>query len=116
MNKKTIAIIAGILTINVILYIAYVIVSVKNKDNEAEKDIFMSEETVEDDCMKEYMEENVTQTTSANEEKVAANAILILKKYYAKCDHTINEYVELPKELVNMTKKEVEEQYKLSLL
>lgn len=111
MNKKTIAIIAGILTINVILYIAYVIVSVKNKDNEAEKDIFMSEETVEDDCMKEYMEENLAQTTSANEEKVAANAILILKKYYAKCDHTINEYVELPKELVNMTKNEVEEQY-----
>lgn len=111
MNKKTIAIIAGILTINVILYIAYVIVSVKNKDNEAEKDIFMSEETVEDDCMNEYMEENLTQTTSANEEKVAANAILILKKYYAKCDHTINEYVELPKELVNMTKNEVEEQY-----
>ena len=111
MNKKTIAIIAGILTINVILYITYVIVSVKNNDNEAEKDIFMSEETVEDDCMNEYIEENLTQTTSANEEKVAANAILILKKYYVKCDHTINEYVELPKELVNMTKKEVEEQY-----
>ena len=30
-----------------------------------------------------------------------------LKKYYSKCEHTINEYVELPPELVNMTEQEI---------
>ena len=45
------------------------------------------------------------------EEKLAANAILIMKKYYQKCEHTINEYVELPQELVNMTEEEVQAQY-----
>ena len=52
-----------------------------------------------------------TTTVSMAEEKVSANAILILKKYYKKCEHTINEYVELPQELVNMTKDEVQAQY-----
>ena len=35
----------------------------------------------------------------------------MLKKYYKKCDHTINEYVELPQELVNLTKEQVQEKY-----
>ena len=30
-----------------------------------------------------------------------------ITKYYQKCEHTINEYVELPQELVNMTKEEI---------
>ena len=72
-------------------------------------------EKIEDECTEEYNEEQManqnTTAVSSTEEKVAANAILILKKYYTKCDHTINEYVELPKELVNLTKEQVQEKY-----
>ena len=66
---------------------------------------------VEDECTEEYEElENAT-TVVSKEEKLSANAILILKKYYQKCEHTINEYAELPQELVNMTEAEVQEEY-----
>ena len=68
-------------------------------------------EVIEDECTEEYKEEqNVTEVNST-EEKVSSNAILILKKYYIQCDHTINEYVELPQELVNMTKEQVQAHY-----
>lgn len=33
------------------------------------------------------------------------------KKYFKQCDHTINEYVEMPQELVNLTKEEVQNKY-----
>ena len=66
---------------------------------------------VEDECTEEYEEYQNATTVSAREEKLATNAILILKKYYQKCEHTINEYVELPQELVNMAEEEVQAQY-----
>lgn len=80
-------------------------------EQEPEINTYVSEK-IEDECTEEYKEEeqNVT-TVSSTEEKVASNAILILKKYYSKCDHTINEYVELPQELVNLTKEQVQEKY-----
>ena len=34
-----------------------------------------------------------------------------VKKYFKQCDHTINEYVEMPQELVNLTKEEVQNKY-----
>ena len=68
-------------------------------------------ELVKDECIDEYAEEQNATAVTSTEEKVASNAILILKKYYAQCDHTINEYVELPQELVNMTKEEVQAHY-----
>lgn len=100
------AICAGIVT--------YFIVR-QNKKSGAipETNTYISEK-IEDECTEEYKEEQEQQNTtevSSTEEKVAANAILILKKYYTKCDHTINEYVELPKELVNLTKEQVQEKY-----
>ena len=94
--------------------ITYLIVRQNKKsENIPETNIYMSEK-IEDECTEEYKEEQEQQDTTAvssTEEKVAANAILILKKYYTKCDHTINEYVELPKELVNLTKEQVQEKY-----
>lgn len=72
---------------------------------------FVSEK-VDDECTEEYLQlQNIT-TVSATEEKLSSNAILILKKYYKNCDHTLNEYVELPQELVNMTENEVKDYYK----
>lgn len=95
-----------------VLIIALYIVSNKEsvKDEGTGDNIYISE-VIEDECTEEYEQNQNATTVVSTEEKLAANAILILKKYYQQCEHTINEYVELPQELVNMTEKEVQEQY-----
>ena len=64
-------------------------------------------------------EENILENSSSNEvleaasteEKVSPNAEFAMKKYYNQCGHFKFEYAELPEELVNLTKEEVEEFY-----
>ena len=92
-----------------IIIASYILFSTKEERIE-ENNIYISE-LVEDECTEEYEEYQKLTTVYSGEEKLSANAILILKKYYQKCDHTINEYVELPQELVNMTKEEVQAEY-----
>ena len=110
MNNKTIMIIIAILLIISTIYIVYAIF---NDEDSYENDDVNTQisEVIEDECTEEYLEQEDAAKVSSSEEKVSANAILILKKYYTKCEHTLNEYVELPKELVNMTEEEVKEQY-----
>ncbi len=55
--------------------------------------------------------ENVVETTASLEEKISYDANLILKKYYNECGHCKLNSVELPKEFVNLTQKEIEESY-----
>lgn len=112
MKNKTMMIIVAILLIASTIYSIYAIISSDNEIEEEEEETktYISE-TIEDECTEEYIESQNATTVSSTEEKVSANAILILKKYFTKCEHTINEYVELPQEMVNMTKKEVKEQY-----
>lgn len=52
-----------------------------------------------------------TVTTASSEEKVSPNATFALKKYYDECSHFDYEEAELPQELVNLSKEEVEEYY-----
>lgn len=63
------------------------------------------------DVSKEENENNI-QETSSSEEKISYNADFALKKYYS-CGHLEITYAELPKEMINLNKKEVEEQYPL---
>lgn len=49
--------------------------------------------------------------TIAVEEKISFDANLGLKKYYNNCGHTKYQIAELPPELVNLTKSEVEDLY-----
>lgn len=110
MSNKIKIILAIILTI-LIIFTAYIIFNKEEVvDNEIKNNTYISE-VIEDECTEEYQQMQNATTVSTTEEKVSANAILILKKYYQKCEHTINEYVELPQELVNMTKEEVQAQY-----
>lgn len=111
MRNKIQIIIICILSVCIIALVTYIIVSLNNKkESEQEQNDYISE-VIEDECTEDYIEEQKTATVSSEEEKVASNALMILKKYYLNCDHTINEYVELPQEIVNMTKEEVEEYY-----
>ena len=113
-NTGKIIIISVILAICAGIATYFIVRQNKKSETIPETNTYISEK-IEDECTEEYKEEQManqnTAEVSSTEEKVAANAILILKKYYTKCDHTINEYVELPKELVNLTKEQVQEKY-----
>ena len=113
-NTGKIIIISLILAISAGVATYFIVRQNKKSETIPETNTYISEK-IEDECTEEYNEEQManqnTAEVSSTEEKVAANAILILKKYYTKCDHTINEYVELPQELVNLTKEQVQEKY-----
>lgn len=49
--------------------------------------------------------------TSFEENKVSINTKLILRKYYLDCNHIISKEVELPKELINLSKEEIIVEY-----
>ena len=89
---------------------SYILLSEDKISKNKGDNIYISEK-IEDECTEEYEQMKNATAVSATEEKVSANAQLILKKYYQKCEHTINEYVELPKELINMTEKEIQEEF-----
>ena len=48
---------------------------------------------------------------NSQEEKASPNCSFTIKKEYQKCGHTTSEYSNLPQELVNSTKKEIQEKY-----
>ena len=77
----------------------------ENKLQNTKKEAKISEK-VEDECTEECTKETKIEEVVATKEKVSANSQLIIKKYFKQCDHTINEYVEMPQELVNLTKEE----------
>ena len=99
-------IVLGVVLMVFIILSSYILF---NKEEVADNgnNIYISE-LVDDECTEEYEQVQNTIIVSAIEEKLSSNAILILKKYYQKCEHTINEYVELPQEFINMTEKEVQ--------
>lgn len=110
MSNKIKIILAIILAI-LIIFASYILFNKEEVVEDKEENNTYISEVIEDECTEEYQQMQNATTVSMAEEKVSANAILILKKYYQKCEHTINEYVELPQELVNMTEKEVQAQY-----
>ena len=113
-NTGKIIIIRLILAISAGVATYFIVRQNKKSETIPETNTYIAEK-IEDECTEEYKEEQMekqnTTEVSSTEETVAANAILILKKYYTNCDHTINEYVELPQELVNLTKEQVQEKY-----
>lgn len=82
----------------------------ENKLQNTKKEAKISEK-IEDKCTEEYTKETKIEEVVATKKKVSANSQLIIKKYFKQCDHTINEYVEMPQELVNLTKEEVQKKY-----
>lgn len=58
----------------------------------------------------ENMESSIIETSN-KEEKVSPNAILVIRKHYNDCGHTVEDEAIIPEEIVNKTKKELEEMY-----
>jgi hypothetical protein len=67
------------------------------------------ENTVQQNVVQENIIVNDIAVNTTDKEKISPNAILILKKFYEECSHTIKEYAKIPEEYVNLTKEELEE-------
>lgn len=52
---------------------------------------------------------NEISVSSIETEKISPNSVLILKKEYEECAHSIKEYAKMPEEYVNLTKEELKE-------
>lgn len=100
--------IVGILAI----LIAIIIYSLNNNisNNETNDNIA---EVILDDCTDEYenIEEEIV-PTNTEQLKVSPNCKIILIKHYKGCNHEINEYIKVSERLVNLTKEELQNEYK----
>jgi len=109
-------IIVGIISIIVLIGAIFTAIMINNneKEDEVQENIKVSQEKVTDECTEQYKiskQQNGIQEVNSNEDKISSNSLLILKKYYEECGHTINEYVEMLPELVNMTEDEIEQKF-----
>ena len=56
-------------------------------------------------------EEDNIQVVTATQKKISPYATLTIEKYFKSCGHTTLDTMEIPKELVNMTKEELQSRY-----
>lgn len=84
--------------------------------NIVENEINTISEDITDECTEEYEkikeQAKLDIETNSNEKKISPNCLIILKRYYNECQHTINEYINIPKTLVNGTKEDLQREYK----
>lgn len=118
MNKNWIIIL--VIAIIIIGIIAGMAIWQKNTNELKENNIIENEinkvsEEIIDECTDEYkeLEEQAKLELEANssEEKISPNCLLTLKRYYKECEHIINEYLEIPENLVNGNKEDLEDEY-----
>jgi len=103
------------LIISIIFIILFLLISViygiihflKDENN----DIIISEKIIDDCIEEEYDELNKINKANSSEERITPNSLMILKKYYTECGHTINEYIDIPTELINLNEEELQEKY-----
>lgn len=74
-----------------------------NTENQVQNNIKQQDE------LEENIFTNDISVSSIEQEKISPNAVLILKKHYEQCDHTIKEYAKIPEEYVNLNQDELEE-------
>lgn len=117
--KKSWIIILGIAII-IIGIIAGVSIYEMNRKEIAKKNVIENEineisEEIVDECTDEWNrlqeEARLEIEANANEEKISPNCKVILKRYYTECQHTINEYIDIPQSLVNGKKEDLEKEY-----
>ena len=84
------------------------------KNNIIENEINEVSEKIIDECTEDYEEleqEELEIEANSNEEKISPNCLFILKRYYKECQHTINEYKDIPQNLVNRTQEDIKNEY-----
>lgn len=113
---KKVWIIGLIIAIIIIGIILGIFIYNNNANNNKQSSIVENEinivsEKVTDECTEEYQNSEEEIETDSQEEKISPNCLLTLKKYYEECNHTINEYVDIPQDLVNGTEEDLKNEY-----
>lgn len=113
---KKVWIIGLIIAIIIIGIILGIFIYNNNANNNKQSSIIENEinivsEKVTDECTEEYQNSEEKIETNSQEEKISPNCLVILKKYYEECNHTINEYVDIPQDLVNGTEEDLKNEY-----
>lgn len=86
----------------------------KNQINIVENKINEVSEKITDECTEEWEELEQAKLeieTNSNEEKISPNCLITLKRYYSECQHTINEYIDIPQDLINGTQEDLKKEY-----
>lgn len=112
MNKVIVSMLVIIVIIMGIIT-AVVLIKPKSEDNNVGK-IAKIEENINNDrneITTNNINNEIVEETNTNEEKISPNAFITYKIKYKKCGHETTEYREIPKELVNLTKAELQEKY-----
>jgi len=104
MNKRAILILGVITLFCGAAYFGTKLTGPTNENVVADEMIVNKNETV-----KQEISETIN--TSVDKEKTTPNTVLTLKKIYTDCGHTIVDKSEIPEEMVNLTKEELEEKY-----
>lgn len=112
MNKIIVTMIAIIVVIGA-MFTAVAIFPSKHNEEEEKVETEMAKEEILDECTEEYEGIEYESTVKANtqEEKTSPNCSLTINTYYQKCGHIKSEYTNLPQNLVNLTKDEIQEKY-----
>lgn len=108
--KKWAIIIGCVIIIILAISMGIFIYKSNNKEN-ATNNLNIVNETVSEKRNNNIIND-VTIKTNTDEEKISPNATLILEKQYKECGHVIKEYKEIPEDVVNLTKEELQEKYK----
>lgn len=108
--KKWMVILFLIIVIIVAVFIGTSIFKLENNDNNPKQQ--QEENTNTENKIDNVVKNDISVGANSEEEKISPNATLILKKTYKECGHSVKDYAAIPEELVNLTKEELEEQYK----
>jgi len=104
MNKRTIFIVIIVILFCVFFYLGFNIKNKKEQNNIIRNDMKFEQND------NELVNENTIETTS-QEEKITPNTMLVLKKYYEDCGHTMCKKAIIPEEMVNLTERQIQEKY-----
>lgn len=113
MNKVMIIVLCIVVIIGAIF--TAVVIYDNNKEIKNEENIVTEiAEKVTDDCIEEYeqIEQERMLQANSSKEKISPNCLITLEKYYKNCEHTINEYISIPEQLVNKTQNDLQKEYK----
>lgn len=89
----------------------------QNMVEDNEKLIVSKKDSVQDVVLKEVQKDQdkdyeVKEVSTKDEEKISPYAKITIEKYYKQCKHSTVEIYDVPKEMVNLTKDELQNRYK----
>ena len=115
MKRIVIILIAVGIVIATIFTSFFIVNKQASKNNKSDTIVgeIAQEEEILDECTDEYesMQAQNILETNASEERISPNCSFTQKIYYSGCKHTISNYLELPQDVVNLNKEELQEQY-----